>query len=64
MYLRPCARCGSRPRWSDTYLCEQCSLDPQKTKEIAEALANRTDNMNSARNYLVKTFHWYGWSKR
>ncbi len=57
-----CVRCGSRPRWNDTFLCQRCYEDPIHNKEVHEATEKAGDK---ARDYLVKTFHWAGrWSTR
>jgi hypothetical protein len=57
-----CVRCGSRPRWNETFLCQHCYEDPIHNKETAEAIEKAGDG---ARAYLVKTFHWAGkWSTR
>lgn len=59
-----CVRCGSAPRWNDTFLCQRCYEDPIHNKEVAEAY-EKAGNGQAARNYLVKTFNWVGkWSTR
>lgn len=58
-----CVRCGSRPRFAGTYLCQPCYEDPVKNKEVSEAIEKAGDT--DRRAYLVKTFHWAGkWGTR
>lgn len=54
-----CVRCGRRPRAGQTYLCNQCLVDPVAREEAVTALRAGGSHVDQ-RRVVIERFHWAG----